>query len=328
MDDRRFIWLALTLRDHLWHQRDFSRRLGAIKWAARGACSPPDGHREESWGTAVDLLYKSAPAAMLNVTATMPEQVAWLLREKPGYLISYPSNLAALAAYCIRQKVALPWLREVRTIGETLTPAQRALFRSAWSVGTVDAYSCEEAGYIALQCPAHEHFQVQSENVFVEIVDEAGHPCAPGESGRVLISSLHNFATPLLRYELGDHAMFGEACPCGRHLPVITRVLGRTRNRLALPDGRSEFPYLGEHGQTQRLTGVQVHAFQFVQHSVQEVEVKYVTDRAFTPEEADKVMRMVQTNLGYPLRIRITHCDAIPAGARGKFEEFVSLVDL
>ena len=323
-----WIWLALTLRDHTWHQRDFSRRLCAIKWAARGTCSPPAGHREESWGAAVDVLYESAPAAMLNVTATMPEQVAWLLRERPGYLISYPSNLAALAAYCLRQQTKLPGLAEVRTIGETLTPAQRALFRSAWDAPTADVYSCEETGYVALQCPAHEHYHVQSENVLLEIVDEDGRPCAPGESGRVLVSSLHNFATPLLRYELGDHAVFGEACPCGRNLPVITKVLGRTRNRLILPDGRSEFPYLGEHGQTQRLTGVHVHAFQFVQHSVEEVEVKLVTDRVFTPDETDKVIRMVQENLGHPFRIRITHCDAIPAGARGKFEEFVSLVEL
>ena len=322
------IWLALTLRDHSWHRRDFSRHLCAIKWAERGSCTPPDGHREDGWGPAVNVLYESAPSSMLNVTATMPEQLAWLLREKPGYLISYPSNLVALAAYCIRQKVTLPGLAEVRTIGETLTPARRALFRSAWDVPTVDVYSCEETGYLALQCPAHEHYHVQSENVLLEIVDDDGRPCAPGESGRVLVSSLHNFATPLLRYELGDHAVFGEACPCGRGLPVITKVLGRTRNRLVLSDGRSEFPYLGEHGQTQRLTGVRVHAFQFVQHSVEEVEVKLVTERVFTPEEADWVVRMVQANLGHPFRIRITHCDAIPAGARGKSEEFVSLVDL
>ena len=325
-DATKWIWLALTLRDHAWHERDFSRRLGAIKWAARGSCAPPHGHREQDWGAAVSVLFDSAPAAMLNVTATLPDQVAWLLREKPGYLISYPSNLAALAAYCIQQKIKLPGLAEVRTIGETLTPAQRALFRSAWDVATVDLYSCEEAGYIALQCPEFDHYHVQSENVLLEIVDEEGNPCGPGESGRVLISSLHNFATPLLRYELGDYAVFGEACPCGRNLPVITKVLGRTRNRLTLPDGRSEFPYLGEHGQTHRLTGVRVHAFQFVQHSVEEVEVKYVTDRRFTPEETEKLTRMIQKNLGYPFRISITHCDAIPAGARGKFEEFVSLV--
>jgi len=326
-DATKLIWLALTLRDHAWHQRDFSRRLGAIKWAPRDSCHPPDGHREPDWGAAVNVLYDSAPAAMLNVTATLPEQVAWLLREKPGYLISYPSNLAALAAYCIAQKIILPGLSEVRTIGETLTPAQRALFRAAWDAPTVDLYSCEEIGYIALQCPEHEHYHVQSENLLLEIVDDHGHPCAPGESGRVLVSSLHNFATPLLRYELGDHAVFGEACPCGRHLPVITKVLGRTRNRLILPDGRSEFPYLGEHGQIRRLTGVRVQAFQFVQHSVEEVEVKLVTDRVFTPGEADQVIRKVQENLGHPFRIRLTHCAAIPAGARGKFEEFVSLVE-
>ncbi len=327
-DVTKRMWAALTLRDHAWHQRDFSRRLGAIKWASRGTCEPPDGYREATWGAAVDQLYESAPAAMLNVTATLPEQVAWLLREKPGYLISYPSNLAALAAYCIQQKTLFPDLLEVRTIGETLTPAQRSLFRSAWGVDTVDLYSCEEAGYIALQCPEHAHFHVQSENVLVEIVNEAGAPCGPGESGRVLLSSLHNFATPLLRYELGDHAVFGEACPCGRHLPVITQVLGRTRNRLILPDGRSEFPYLGEHGQVHRLTGVHVLAFQFVQHSVEEVEVKFVTDRVFTREETEKVTRMVQENLGHPFHIRLTRCEAIPSSARGKFEEFVSLVQL
>jgi len=110
--------------------------------------------------------------------------------------------------------------------------------------------------------------------------------------------------------------------------PVITRVLGRTRNRLMLPDGRSEFPYLGEHGQIYRLTGVRVTGFQFVQHSVEEVEMKLVTNRLFTPEETEKVICMVQGNLGHPFRIRLTHCDAIPAGARGKFEEFVCLVQL
>ena len=68
----------------------------------------------------------------------------------------------------------------MRTIGETLTPAQRALFRSAWDVDTVDLYSCEETGYLALQCPQHEHYHVQSENLLLEIVDDDGNPCASG----------------------------------------------------------------------------------------------------------------------------------------------------
>ena len=61
-------------------------------------------------------------------------------------------------------------------------------------------------GIIALQCPSGGLYHLQSESVHVEILDEAGRPCAPGEIGRVIVSPLHNFAMPLLRYESGDYA--------------------------------------------------------------------------------------------------------------------------
>jgi phenylacetate-CoA ligase len=143
----------------------------------------------------------------------------------------------------------------------------------------------------------------------------------------VLISTLHNFATPLLRYELGDYAAFGESCGCMRGLPTITRIHGRKRNRMIYPDGRSEFPYLGEHGQIYKLTGVRVRAFQIVQRSVEEVEVRLVTEREFTADETDRISRLFQGNFGHPFRITITYWSEIPKSARGKFEEFVSEVD-
>jgi phenylacetate-CoA ligase len=101
----------------------------------------------------------------------------------------------------------------------------------------VDMYTCQEAGYLALQCPDHPHYHVQSENVLLEVVDDQGLPCAPGEVGRVLVTSLNNFATPLIRYEIGDYAEVGAACSCGRGLPVLKRIMGRYRNLLTLPDG-------------------------------------------------------------------------------------------
>jgi phenylacetate-CoA ligase len=227
--------------------------------------------------------------------------------------VSFPSNLAALAEYCLERGIQLAGLAEVRTIGEMLTHEQRALFERAWRAKVIDIYTCEEAGYLALQCPTATHYHVQSENVILELVD-----------GEVLITTLHNFATPLIRYELGDFAEAGAPCGCGRGLPVISRLRGRRRNRLRLPDGRSEFPYLGEHGQIAHATGVQVRQFQFIQRSVEEVEVKLVTDRAFTNAETQAVQRLVQGNLGYPFRITVTRCEEIPKGPRGKYEEFVS----
>jgi phenylacetate-coenzyme A ligase PaaK-like adenylate-forming protein len=61
----------------------------------------------------------------------------------------------------------------------------------------------------------------------VEVLDEEGRPCAPGETGRVVATSLNNFAMPLIRYETGDTAEVGAPCPCGRGLPVLTRIMGR-----------------------------------------------------------------------------------------------------
>ena len=321
-----FLWRAFTLREHLWHGRDFRAKLGAIRWAAKDFAAAPGGRRWPGWGDAVELLYETGPACMLNVATPLAQQIEWLLAERLQYLVSFPSNLAALAEHCLERGIALPGLQEARTVGETLTSRQRGLIREAWGCKVTDMYSCEEAGYLALQCPEAEHYHVQSENVILEIVNGEGKPCAPGEPGRVLITTLHNFATPLVRYELGDVAELGAPCACGRGLPVLARIHGRRRNRLRLPDGRSEFPYLGEHGQIAAATGVTVRQFQFVQKSLEEVEVKLVTDRDFTPEEAARARALVQRNLGHAFRIVLTRCEAIPRGPGGKLEEFVSEV--
>jgi phenylacetate-CoA ligase len=143
----------------------------------------------------------------------------------------------------------------------------------------------------------------------------------------VIVSSLNNFATPLLRYEIGDYAEFGEPCACGRGLPVLRRILGRRRNRLHLPSGESVFPYLGEHGQILGLTGVKVREFQCIQHDLRRVEVKLVADRGFTPEEERKVAAKMRENLGHPFDVHYTFHETIERGPRGKFEEFISLVE-
>src|SRR6185437_16003324 len=163
----------------------------------------------------------------------------------PHYLLSYPSNSRALARYAQREKIRLPGLRAVHTYGEPLTPDVREACREAWGVPAIDVYSCEELGFVALQCPRHEHYHVQSESVLVEILDEDGLPARPGEIGRVVLTSLHNFAMPLIRYAIGDYAEVGAPCPCGRGLPVIERLLGRRRNMVTLPDGRRAWPDVG-----------------------------------------------------------------------------------
>jgi phenylacetate-coenzyme A ligase PaaK-like adenylate-forming protein len=319
-------WRACVMREHLWQGRELSGKLAAIRWVSKGVAMPPKGAHGDNWGPASGSIYPTGPAALLNIASELAEQIDWLQREDPDYLISFPSNLAALATHCIGKGIRLNNLKQVMTVGETVSDHARRLVEQAWGVQLKDSYSCEEAGYLTIQCPEHDVYHVQSENVLLEVVDDDGRPCGPGEVGRVLITSLHNFATPLIRYELGDYAEVGAPCACGRGLPVITRVLGRKRNRLIMPDGRSEFPYLGDHEEFRAIT-TKVREFQYIQRSVEVIEKLMVVSEPLTPEEEAAQKALIAKNFRHPFEIRLTYLDEIPKRGAGKFEEFISEVE-
>ena len=320
------LWGALALRDLLWHPRDWSGKLCSIRWASCGVAEAPDGVSFPGWGGISDRLFKSGRSAGLNISATLGDQLAWLQREKPDYLISYASNLQELSAYAARHGISLPRLRELRTVGETVTPETRRQLSEAWKVGIIDCYSCEESGYIALQCPDHDHYHVQGESVIVEILDENDRPCPVGTVGRIVLTNLNNFVTPLIRYEIGDYGELAEACPCGRGLPVLKRVHGRIRNRLMLPNGENVFPNFGSKVEIATMTGVALYQFQFLQHSLQRIEVKLVMARPLDSGEQAKVAEFLLRNVGHPLEFAFSFPAEIPRGPNGKFEEFKCLI--
>lgn len=320
------LWRTFALRDHLWHARDFSGKLCAIRWFPRGTAEAPSGAHHPTWGDIVAPIFASGPSASLNVVASLEQQIDWLVNEQPDYLLSFPSNFVALAQYASAQGINLPKLREVRTIGENVTDYCRGLIRHVWQAKVVDIYTCAEAGYLALQCPESGHYHVQAENVMLEIVDEEGRACSPGQTGQVLITTLHNYATPLIRYEIGDMAEFGEPCACGRGLPVIRKIHGRKRNRLILPSGRSAFLYLSEHGEITEATGVKLFQFQCIQHSLEEIELKLVMERPLNQEEQATVAALTQHRLGYPFRITFSFPAGIQRDPSGKFEPFISKI--
>jgi phenylacetate-CoA ligase len=115
----------------------------------------------------------------------------------------------------------------VQSLGGGLSAEARNACREAWGVPLAHIYRAEEVGPLALQCPEHEHFHVQSEQALVEVLDAQGMACAPGETGRVVATPLNNFAMPLIRYEVGETAEVGAPCACGRGLPVLTRIMDR-----------------------------------------------------------------------------------------------------
>jgi phenylacetate-CoA ligase len=221
--------LAFFLREEIWHRRDLEGTLAAIRAEPKGNAAYPGGRREEHWGWPMGPLYGTGPQVVLDSRTGLADQVAWLQREDPTYLIAHPADALALARESRARGLTLRSLKGVRCLGGGLSAAVRDACREAWGVPVAHIYRAEEVGPLALQCPAHEHFHIQCEQALVEVLDDAGKPCAAGETGRVVATPLNNFAMPLIRYDLGHFAEVGAACPCGRGLPVLSRIFGRTR---------------------------------------------------------------------------------------------------
>lgn len=315
-------WCAITMREHLWHERDFSQRLAAIRYfptADATGARPPDGLRLSGWGPATDALYPDAPVSVLGIEATIEEQLAWLEREQPTYLLTHPSNLHALLQRAEGRDLGS--IREVRTVSETLSPETRALCREVLGVKIVDIYSSQEVGYIALQCPEHAHYHVQAESLIVEVLGDDDRPCQEGEVGRVVVTTLHNFATPLLRYDIGDYAEVGGPCPCGRGLPVLKRILGRRRNMLHYPNGDSAWPLI----LSARLRAATAYQqLQLEQTSREKIIVHVVPDGPL--DEAALVAALTDC-LGFAFDYEVKRVDVIARSASGKFEELISRID-
>jgi phenylacetate-CoA ligase len=320
-------WNAITLRDHAWHRRDLTARLGAIRHTGAGAgeqAQAPAGARAAGWGPATADVAPDAPLSVLSVASTTAEQVAWLVREAPAYLLVYPTVLGAMCRLMAATGARVPALREVRTISEALSPDTRALCREVLGVPLVDTYSAQECGYIALQCPEHEHYHVMSERLLVEILDDDGRPCAPGAVGRVVVTDLHNFATPLVRYELGDYAEVGAPCPCGRGLPVLARVVGRRRGMLAHRDGRTVWPVFTVACRE----AAPYLECQLVQDAIDQLRLRVVPSPARPLEEHHRAALVAALHgaLGAEFTVTVEVVDSIGRTPAGKLEEFVSHV--
>ncbi len=305
----RLFYQALNLRFHLWHGQDFLAKTCAIR-----TLSASDSAKQD-WVPG----HASQPVKFFDVTLPVAQQLEWLMEEKPGYLLTYPNNLEALIHHSQDLGTRPSGLREVITMSEVLDHKIRAFCEEAWQVSVVDSYSAQEVGIIALQCPEGTNYHLQAESLLTEILDEDGNACAPGQTGRVVITDLKNLATPLIRYEIGDHAELGPPCGCGRGLPSVTRIQGRSRNMLVLPSGDRLWPRFAS---SRLARHAPVRQVQLVQMSRHEIQVNLVIARDLTLEEEAGLRDMITTSLGHPITLSFNYMDEIPRSANGKFEDF------
>jgi phenylacetate-CoA ligase len=317
----RQLWDALTLREHLWSQRDFGKRLGIIR-SRKTTTRESDGLIQPNWGSPVAPLFPSGPSSAIHIGRPVAELAAWLKDFDPHYLLTYPSIVPWLMEHMAETGERPRSLQEIRFISEPVDPALEERLAGEWQLRCTDIYSANEVGYIAFRCREHGALHVQSESLLVEIINDQGQACVAGESGRVVVTSLHNLATPLLRYDIGDYATVGEACRCGRGLPVISRILGRTRNAALSPDGQRYWPT-----RLNRMRTIKpIRQAQYVQTAIDTIAIRAVLSRPLREQERLEMVNITIEALGYPYRVEIVPVAEIQRGAGGKFEEFLSLL--
>ncbi len=313
------VWLALTLRDLEWGGVDPRGRLAAIRPSGQTGARLQQtlvGVDLPTWGERLARVVQTGPSHILDIHADPLRQWAWLRRVDPDYLLSYPSNLAHLAELAREAGERLPRLRAIQSIAEVLDADVRRRIESAFGVPAIDTYSCCEGGYVASPCPEGHGLHVHAESVIVEVLDAADRPCLPGETGRVVLTALHNAASPFVRYEIQDEAIAGpERCPCGRGLPLLLRVLGKRRPMYLLPGGRAKLSTEIAVG-IRRIGGFR--QFQTIQQAPDHLVVQIVPGPSWDDRREQAVIALAHEFFETPIRVEIQRVSHLPRSPRGK----------
>ena len=206
---------------------------------------------------------------------------------------------------------------------ERLYDEQREIIASAFGCAVANGYGGRDAGFIAHECP-HGGMHVSAEDIVVEIVDADGRVLPPGEAGEIVVTNMATREFPFVRYRTGDVGVLdSEACECGRGLPMLKEIQGRTTDFVVAADGTVM------HGLAlvyivRDLEGVK--QFKIVQESMALTRVLLVTDERFAAESLSVIEKGFKARLGQAVQVIVENTVEIPAERSGKFRYVVSRV--
>jgi phenylacetate-CoA ligase len=260
--------------------------------------------------------------SMRQDEASLQRAVALFRRARPAVVVCYTQSCAQLARWILDRGLR-DW-DDVPVIcgAEAVLPADRAVLSKAFGPHVFETYGTRETMLLAAECEAHDGMHLMEENVLVEVA-RGGTPTGPGEAGDVLVTDLHNFGMPFIRYQNGDVAMqaAGGPCACGRGLRKLERVEGRRADTLRDREG-NPIPGILFHVLFTGASADLVRQFQAVQRRSGDVVLKVVRGQAWSQERFDAVVsRFGQYLRGLPLRVEL--CEAIPPTASGKMRTIV-----
>ena len=295
---------------------------------ARLATTPAyQSKKERLWQAPISFFRRDFFVDIKDMTkANMPVFAERLERFQPGFIVGYPSAIYELARFIKMEGKMRLKPKAIITGAEQLYDYQRGIFREVFGCDTFECYGSQEQHLIAFECRQHSGYHVVAENVVVEIVDNEGKVVPAGNEGRILITNLHNYAMPFIRYEIRDVGAGSErACHCGRGLPLLSGLKGRTtdsistRSKGTIPSISLPWSFLAGWG---------VEQFQIVQDAYDKVVVKLVLKKDIQEKDmgdlSSEIVAQYKRILGQDMDVAVEYVEQIPINAAGKRRFVVS----
>ncbi len=255
----------------------------------------------------------------------LPAYFDALARFKPAVLDGYPSTLYLLAKFLQSRGETFP-LRAAITSSETLYDFQRQVIEERFACRVFDYYALAERVVFSSECDRHEGHHLAMEYGVAEIVDGEGQPLPSGSVGKLVGTSLHNKAMPLIRYVTNDMTSLREKpCSCGRGLKIMDDVTTKAEDVLTLKDGRLISPSVLTHP-FKPLDCIE--GSQIIQQDRDSVIVRLIPGAAYTQAHTDHLVGELQARLGDDIRIEVQMVDRLEPAANGKFKWVTSHVPL
>ena len=245
---------------------------------------------------------------------------------RPKMVFGYPSAISLIAGHAKARGAALDQLgvKVVFVTSECLYDHQRAVISETFGCPVANGYGGRDAGFIAHQCPSGG-MHITAEDVIVEIIDKQGRVQPPGVSGEVVVTHLATADFPFIRYRTGDVAVLDkELCSCGRGLPLLSEIQGRSTDFVRAVDGTVM------HGLA--LIYIlrdlpSVNAFKIIQESLVLTRVQIVADERYGAADEKRIREGFQERLGRGVEVAIEIVAEIAPEASGKHRYVVSHVN-
>ena len=275
--------------------------------------------RKPSWLGALDSVITSGGQKIIEHLALDVQALIDELRKDPvGYLVTNPRTLAMILSHHEAELLRELKVSECVLYGESADPELVEAVRNR-GIPVRSSYSSEEVGQIGFECgTCAGHYHVTTSNVIVEVVDPS-HEVGGTKLGRVLVTHLHSYATPFIRYDLGDLALLKDRCPCGHDGPVIHKLHGRATNALKRRDGTLHPFLIRGH---ELLEVAQFSEFRIRQVDFEMLMIELGGREALSADEVQNVVRFLKARCGEEFAVEVVPRAVIDWGHSVKRQSF------